>query len=282
VIGVPDFPTHLVLPPDFVPDPLPPPVEPKDAATVMLVRDGASGLEVFLLRRVAQMAFAGGMTAYPGGGVDPRDADASVAWAGPAPGWWARRFGCEVPLARALLCAAVRETFEESGVLLAGPDANRVVEDASRFAGARAALVARELSLAQFLADAGLVLRADLLRPWANWVTPAGERRRYDAWFLLAEMPAGQHADGQTSEAVEAAWCRPADALADRAAGRRWLMPPTWFTLAELAELRSVADAFAAAEHRDIEKVTPLLVRTGGELHLTFPGDPRYRPETRS
>jgi 8-oxo-dGTP pyrophosphatase MutT (NUDIX family) len=276
---VPDFPTHLVLPADFAPDPLPPPVAAKDAATVMLLRDGPSGLEVFLLRRVTQMAFAGGMTAYPGGGVDPHDADASIAeshWAGPGPRWWARRFGCDVPLARALVCAAVRETFEESGVLLAGPDADHVVQDATRYAGERAALVARELSLAAFLAGSGLVLRADLLRPWANWVTPAGERRRYDTRFMLAELPAGQRADGRTSEAVEAAWCRPADALADRSAGRRWLMPPTWYTLAELAELGSVADAFAAAEGREIETVTPLLVRAGGELHLTFPGDPRY------
>ena len=275
---MPDFPTHLVLPPDFVPDPLPPPVEPKDAATVMLLRDGASGLEVFLLRRVAQMAFAGGMTVYPGGGVDRRDADASVAWAGPEPGWWARRFGCDVPLARALVCAAVRETFEESGVLLAGPDGGSVVADAAQFADARAALVDRELSLARFLADAGLVLRADLLRPWANWVTPAGEQRRYDARFMLAALPAGQQADGHTTEAVEAAWCRPADALADRAAGRRWLMPPTWYTLGELAELDSVARALAASERQRIEKITPQLVRTGGELHLTFPGDPRYQP----
>lgn len=273
-------PTHLVLPADFVPDPLPPPVAPKDAATVMLLRDGSNGLEVFLLRRATQMAFAGGMTAYPGGGVDSRDTqdtEVATAWAGPGPRWWARRFGCDVPLARALVCAAVRETFEESGVLLAGPDATRVVQDASRYADERAALVARELSLAGFLAGSGLVLRADLLRPWANWVTPVGEPRRYDAQFMLAELPAGQQADGRTSEAVEAAWCRPADALADRSAGRRWLMPPTWYTLAELAEFGSVAEALAASEGREIEKITPLLVRTGGELHLTFPGDPRYR-----
>jgi 8-oxo-dGTP pyrophosphatase MutT (NUDIX family) len=277
---VPDFPTHLVLPPDFAPDPLPPPVAPKDAATVMLLRDGASGLEVFLLRRVAQMAFAGGMTVYPGGAVDQLDDDASItasSWAGPAPQWWARRFGCDVALARALVCAAVRETFEESGVLLAGPDASRVVADASRYAGERAALVARELSLARFLAGSGLVLRADLLRPWANWVTPAGERRRYDTRFMLAELPAGQHADGHTTEAVEAAWCRPGDALADRSAGRRWLMPPTWYTLAELAEFGAVADALAASAGRQLETITPLLVRAGGELHLAFPGDPRYR-----
>ncbi|HEX5402792.1 MAG TPA: NUDIX hydrolase, partial [Pseudonocardiaceae bacterium] len=99
-----------------------PPAVPRHAATVILARDGAAGIEVFLLRRVMGMAFAGGMTVFPGGGVDQRDADASVAWTGPPADWWAERFGCEPGLARALVCAAVRETFEESGVLLAGPD----------------------------------------------------------------------------------------------------------------------------------------------------------------
>src|SRR5439155_2532179 len=151
----------------------------------MLVRDGARGIEVFLIRRVAGMAFAGGMTAFPGGGVDPRDADASVAWHGPAAGWWADRFGVDPGMARALVCAAVRETFEESGVLLAGPDADAVVSDTRPYADARRALVDREVSLAGFLAGAGLVLRADLLRPWANWVTPLAERRRFDTRFFL-------------------------------------------------------------------------------------------------
>ena len=152
-----------------------PPAVPKDAATVALVREGAAGMEMFLLRRVTGMAFAGGMTVFPGGGVDRRDADTSVAWVGPEPAWWGSRFGCDPRIARALVCAAVRETFEESGVLLAGKD-DAVVADAVQYADGRHALVNREVSLAQFLADAGLVLRADLLRPWANWVTPGRSR----------------------------------------------------------------------------------------------------------
>ncbi len=259
-----------MLPAGMVPETFTgPPVEPRDAATVVLVRDGAAGVEAFLLRRVAGMAFAGGMTVFPGGGVDPRDADTSVAWAGPPPSWWAERFSCSVELATALVCAAVRETFEESGVLLAGPSASSVVASTARYASARAALVARELSLAQFLASEGLVLRADLLRPWANWVTPVEEPRRYDTRFFVAVLPGGQSADGMTSEASDAAWQRPVDALADWKAGRRALLPPTWVTLSELDELGSVSAVLESP--RTVSKIIPKLVREGGAVRVVVP-----------
>ncbi|MGW5050628.1 NUDIX hydrolase [Actinokineospora sp. NPDC004072] len=263
----------MVLPDGFVP-PVPPdpPAVPRDAATVMLVRDTPGGLEVFLQRRVVGMAFAGGMTVFPGGGVDQRDVDASVAWHGPDADWWAHGFGCSPALARALVCAAVRETFEESGVLLAGPDGGSVVADARPYHEARAALVAREISLAGFLADAGLVLRADLLRPWSNWVTPAEEPRRYDTRFFLAALPAGQRADGETTEADHAHWQRPADTLADWRGGECALMPPTWVTLSELAEHFTVADAMAA--DRRLGKIIPKIVRDGGVTRVVLPEDP--------
>ncbi|MEU4445116.1 NUDIX hydrolase [Actinosynnema sp. NPDC050801] len=265
-----ELPEELVLPASAIPEDFTgPPVEPRDAATVVLVRDGAAGLEAFLLRRVAGMAFAGGMTVFPGGGVDRRDADTSVAWTGPPPSWWAERFACSVELATALVCAAVRETFEESGVLLAGPSTSSVVADTAAYASARAALVARELSLAQFLATEGLVLRADLLRPWANWLTPVEEPRRYDTFFFVAVLPAGQSADGVTTEASDAAWQRPSDALGDWKAGRRALMPPTWVTLAELDELGSVAAVLS--ESRTVSKVIPKLVRDGGVVRVVVP-----------
>jgi 8-oxo-dGTP pyrophosphatase MutT (NUDIX family) len=269
-----ELPAELVLPAAMAPGTQGPPSVPKHAATVILTRDGAAGVEVFLLRRVAGMAFAGGMTVFPGGGVDQRDADASVAWAGPPPRWWADRFGCTTGMARELVCAAVRETFEESGVLLAGSGPDTVVADTSVYADARAALVDRRLSLAEFLTASGLVLRADLLRPWANWVTPAEEPRRYDTRFFLAELPAGQRADGVTSEADHAGWQRPADALDDWRAGRRGLLPPTWVTLSDLAEFDTVAAAMAA--ERVIDKVTPKVIREGDTLRVVLPGDPRY------
>jgi 8-oxo-dGTP pyrophosphatase MutT (NUDIX family) len=271
-----ELPKELVLPDNFVPREVPdPPATPKDSATTMLVRDASTGgIEVFLLRRVAGMAFAGGMTAYPGGGVDPRDADATVAWHGPAPDWWASRFGVTPSLAGALVCAAVRETFEESGVLLAGPDSDGVVSDTRPYAAARQELIDRDVSLAEFLADAGLVLRADLLRPWANWVTPVEERRRFDTRFFLAAVPSGQRADGATSEASDAGWYRPGDALDDWKQGRRGLLPPTWTTLAELEECESLADAMA--RQRRITKHIPRVVRDGGVLRVVVDGDPGY------
>src|ERR1700710_646942 len=115
------------------------PVEPKVAASTILLRDGdgdgtgdrTGGVQAFLLRRRTQMAFAGGMVVFPGGGVDPRDATDDVGWAGPPPSTWAERLGLGDASARAVVSAAIRETFEESGVLLAGPDADSVVDDTS-------------------------------------------------------------------------------------------------------------------------------------------------------
>lgn len=242
-----------------------PPSTPKDAATVMLVRDTASGIEVFLQRRVAAMEFAAGMTVFPGGGVDKRDADASIAWAGPPPEQWAEWFSCDVSVARALVCAAVRETFEESGVLLAGTQ-EAVLEDTGPYQDVRQRLVSREVSLAGFLADAGLTLRADLLRPWANWLTPPQEGRRYDTRFFAAALPGGQRADGATTEAESSGWQRPEDAMADAQDGRSVLMPPTWITLTELAEFATVEDALASA--REISKIMPSLVQDGDQVRI--------------
>ena len=270
-----ELPKEFVLPKGIpLSKPTEAPLPVRDAATVVLVRDGEPGLEVFLLRRVLGMAFAGGMTVFPGGGVDPRDAQASPAWAGPDVDWWAQRYAVAPELARALVCAAVRETFEESGVLLAGPDANSVVADTRPYAPARKALVDRSLSFAEFLEQSGLVLRADLLRPWANWLTPEQEPRRYDTRFFLAELPEGQRADGDTSEADKAGWQTPAGAIEDWKAGRCGLLPPTWMTLADLAELDTVQAAMAAP--RVIGKIMPKVVRDGDVLRVVLPGDPRF------
>ncbi len=164
----------------------------KDASTVMLVRDSVRGVEVFLLQRVVGMDFAGGMTVFPGGGVDRSDSEASVRWTGRDVEWWAQRFDVTQARAQALVLAAVRETFEECGVLLAGQDPESVLVDTAPHAQARGQLEARELSFGDFLTREGLVLRADLLRPWARWITPLGERRRYDTHFFVAAAPEGR------------------------------------------------------------------------------------------
>lgn len=246
----------------------------RDASTVMLVRDSARGVEVFLQRRVVGMDFAGGMTVFPGGGVDPSDTDADVRWTGPDVTWWAERFGIGEAQARALVLAAVRETFEECGVLLAGPTEDSVVADTSDYAEARRLLEARELSFWDFLEKEQLVLRADLLRPHANWITPLGERRRYDTRFFVAAVPEGQRADGNTSETDLVQWQTAEEALADWRSGRCILLPPTWSQLSILSGFATVADLMAADPV--IEPILPIMGRRDGAVHIAFDGDEGY------
>src|SRR3954470_16160775 len=149
--------------------------EPRHAPTVVLLRDRPDGPEAYLLRRTRTMAFAAGMYVFPGGSVDPRDETrADTAWGGPPPQRWAGLLSADAGRAKALVCAAVRETFEESGVLLAGTGADHVVADTTGedWERDRLALIDRSLSFAAMLVERGLVLRADLLRPWAHWITP--------------------------------------------------------------------------------------------------------------
>lgn len=247
----------------------------RDAATVVLVRAGASApIEVFLMRRVKQMEFAGGMTVFPGGGVDPRDAEVDLAWTGPDEDWWAEQFHTDAATAQALVCAAVRELFEECGVLLAARQ-DGSFPDTSQLTAERAGLVDKSLSFAQFLRDAGLSLRADLLRPLAHWITPLGEKRRYDTRFFLAVLPEGQTADGETTEAAETGWATPQAAIASWDDGKHFLLPPTWTQLKELSKYDSVDDALAA--DRVVESITPNFVSTGEKVRIEFDGEEEYR-----
>ncbi len=248
---------------------------PRDAATVMLVRAAGAGIEVYMLRRKQSMPFAPGASVFPGGSVDVRDADSEVAWAGPDVTEWARWLGTTPELARGLLCAAVRETFEESGVLLAGPSAqDMTLPGPLDLEPDRLALLDRSLSLAGLLARRGLVLRSDLLKPWARWITPAAEARRYDTRFFAAVLPAGQQTADIRDEADQVAWLRPADLLA--AAQRREvaLMPPTAVTVAELAACPDIDAVFAAP--REIVPLQPELVMEDGQAWLTLPEGLEY------
>jgi 8-oxo-dGTP pyrophosphatase MutT (NUDIX family) len=225
------------------------PVPAKLASTVILLSETDSGFDVFALRRAASMAFAAGLYAFPGGAVDPRDAAVEPGWAGPAPEEWAGRFRQDQATARAIVCAGVREVFEECGVLLAGPDGSTVVGDVSGddWEAARVALIARELGFAEFLAANGLVLRADLLAPWARWVTPDFEPRRYDTYFFLARLPEGQVTRDVGGEATETIWAPPGEL----AGGGYPMLPPTIFNLRELAQCGSVDAAWLASAGRD-------------------------------
>jgi 8-oxo-dGTP pyrophosphatase MutT (NUDIX family) len=259
------------------------PAEPRQAATVLLLRDGGPGLEVYLLRRTRGMPFAGGMTAYPGGGVDDRDGDIDIAWVGPPPADWATAFGCDERIARELVCAAVRETFEEAGVLLAGApagtDGPAVVPDVSGddWEAQRQALLSRELSLAELLAERELALRADLLRPFAHWVTPEIEPRRYDTKFFAAALPVGQEARHVSGEADEASWLTPALALAEMSAGTRPMLPPTTHTLGQLEPFADVAAALAGSPPQPLHPITPRFEKDADGSWAVLPDGSRVR-----
>ena len=207
---------------------------------------------------------------FPGGSVDARDADEQeTGWAGPDPAECGQLFDVPADQARALVCAAVRETFEESGVLLAGP-AGRGRGGQRGLAEDRQALLDRSLSLAELLARRGLVLRADLLTPVGPLDHPVVEPRRFDTWFFAAALPAGQRTGrGRRSQP---GWPSPDRAsrlargggplAALEAAGREiTLLPPTAVTLAELAAYQDVARHLAA--RRVIAPLLPEVVLRG-------------------
>jgi 8-oxo-dGTP pyrophosphatase MutT (NUDIX family) len=298
------------------------PAVPRDAATVILVRPAegtdrgegtdraagtnrAAGVEVYLLQRTDALEFAPGACVFPGGSVDERDADPGIAetgWAGPAPADFGHLLGVPAEHALALVCAAVRETFEESGVLLAGPSPAELVPDSADLARDRRALLAGSLSLGELLDRRGLLLRADLLTPWARWITPEFSPRRFDTWFFAAALPAGQLAglaaaesgasESGASESGEAesgesgsgapgsgesdsgTWWRPSAALEAARAGQITLLPPTAVTLAELAAYQDVEGILA--ERRMITPLLPTVVVEDERAWLAMPESIEY------
>ena len=146
---------------------------------------------------------------------------------------------------------------------------------------ARADLVARRRTLGQLLAGAGLALRADLLRAWARWITPEDQPRRYDTAFFVALLPVGQEADAHTTEAVEATWWYPGEALEQRERGEIRLMAPTLRTLREIAEQPDSAAVLAAADRRQIRPITPRLVHRDGRRRVVLLGRSERRHHRR-
>ncbi len=246
-----------------------PPAEPRDAATVILLREAAGGFEIFMVKRHAKSGFMAGAYVFPGGTLD--DADHG----------WARVSGRDGVQAAALLgeldpvkslalhVAAIRETFEEAGVLLADCATDVDLEEART----------RLNDGADFRALAeehGLTLRADLLTPWSRWVTPTIERRRYDARFFLARAPGEQRAAHDRIEVTEGAWLSAQGALDRFEAGTISLPPPTLRTLEQLRSLSSVDAAFASAAAAERpQPVQPHFVQLEHPT-LTLPGDPEH------
>jgi 8-oxo-dGTP pyrophosphatase MutT (NUDIX family) len=247
------------------------------AATVVLLREADDGgaPEAYLIKRSATMVFAGGRYAFPGGRVDPLDAEiAPEAWAGPSPAAWAARFGCAEADARALVCAAARETFEETGVLLAGPGPDALVAStlSAGWEADRLALEAHEFSFSELLSRRGLVLRSDLLAGWSRWVTPDFEPRRYDTAFFVAALPAGQAAREVSGETEGMLWASPAQALAEHAAGRVLMLPPTLATLREIAAYQDTASVLAAAGTRPLAAIQASVEQAAdGTYQLVWP-----------
>jgi 8-oxo-dGTP pyrophosphatase MutT (NUDIX family) len=263
-----------------------PPAVPRDAATVILLRQ-APELEAFLLRRTRALEFAPGACVFPGGSVDDRDADPAIgetAWAGPSAADLGDRLGIPADRARALVCAAIRETFEESGVLLAGSSPTDLVRDGGFLAEDRRRLLDGSVSLGGLLSRRGLVLRADLLTPWARWITPEVSPRRFDTWFFAAALPPGQtaalaaaagpQAQSAPGESDSGTWLAPAAALEAARAGQITLLPPTAVTLAELAAHQDVASVLA--QRRTITPLLPRVIVEDERAWLALPQAIQY------
>ena len=240
------------------------PVTPLKASTVMLVRPAdpdnpapfrartavedrvapPNNIELFMIRRQKSMSFAPDAVVFPGGRVDPKDSDPALPWAGPTPAEWAEKLHQTEDDARRIIVAAVREVFEECGVLLAGPDANTVVDNVCtpEWAQERERLEAHEQSLAEVLIRHNLCIRTDLLAYCSNWVTPEFSPKRFDTFFFAALCPDGQAPDDRSSENSIADWVEPQWAFDLGDAGEIILLPPTIYNLNFVYRAKSLDD----------------------------------------
>jgi len=230
----------------------------KPAATVMLLRDVVTGPEVFMLRRTNNAVFAGGMYVFPGGKVDPADGVGDDAFR----------------------VAAIRECYEEAGVLLAVDDDGRMVHDGHPALEHRTAVYAGDIDVRALAADHGLRLATDAL-PWmSHWITPKGETtRRFDTRFYMAAHPAGQTSYHDDNETVASMWVRPVDALLQWEAGELQLMPPTVTNLRFLELHDSVGAAMAAGWAVGTPPCILPKIRldaVGRMVGVALPGEPGY------
>jgi len=231
------------------------PIRP--AATVMLLRDTAAGLEVFMLRRTSAAVFAGGMYVFPGGKVDPSDGEGDEGF----------------------VVAAIRECYEECGVLLAVDPQGQMVDDGHPALAHREAVYDGSVDVRALAADHGLRLATDQLVWMSHWITPKGEAtRRFDTRFYVAASPVGQSSHHDDSETVASMWVRPADAIASFEAGELQLMPPTITNLRFLERCATVADAMVASRAVGVPPVIlPKLRRVDGRMvGIAMPGDADY------
>ena len=246
-------------------------VSPRLAATAVILRDGAEGIEAFMVVRHRAIEFASGALVFPGGKVDAQDAD--PAWAELAPA----RFPAEQ---RALRVAAAREAFEEAGLVLArrrGSPTLLTAEDALRLERYRSPLIRGETTFFVLLRSEGLTLASELMIPFAHWITPEGLPKRFDTHFFLVAAPVGQRGAHDGSESVDGLWIAPRQALKDADAGRRTLVFATELNLKKLARHASVAEAVAATAAAAIVTVMPKVIgRTATTRTLQIPAAADY------
>jgi 8-oxo-dGTP pyrophosphatase MutT (NUDIX family) len=244
------------------------------ASTVVVMRDGARAPEIFMVRRHEQTAFMGGAFVFPGGRVDRSDGSCEGLDQGaeesPRPGQEA---------APAYRAAALRELFEEAGILLARDGSGVLVTTTGPSQRDRLELARREVhgghvSLREAVEREGLTLALDALVEWAWWVTPPLDTRRFDTRFFLACMPAGQVAGHDAHETVDSRWTTAAAALEAAQRNEIVLPPPTWMTLRELLPLTSVDEALAIAAARPIVRREPLVLQENGARWLQMPAAP--------
>lgn len=254
----------------------------RDAATVLILRDGLDGLEVFMLRRNLNSDFVGGAYVFPGGAVDPADRHLNLepVCQGRSDADASRRLGIDAG-GLAFWVAAIRESFEEAGVLLAY-DLDGLVDldaghSAERWAHHRQQVDSGQLTMVDLCRLEGLKLAVDGMHYFGHWITPEGAPRRYDTRFFLAAAPPNQTPLHDDHEVIANEWLRPADAIARNAAGELTMMPPTISSLKAIARFDTVADALdAATEITDVPTILPRIIAYEGGVRIVLPGDPAY------
>jgi 8-oxo-dGTP pyrophosphatase MutT (NUDIX family) len=249
------------------------PAEPVPSATLLLVRDGRSGLEVFMVKRHHRIDFVPGAMVFPGGKVDPGDRDAALQ---------ARCLGTDTlpPDELVLRVAAIREAFEECGVLLARPAGEAGLVPPARLreldARHREALHAGRIGLRAVVEQEDLELACDLPVPFAHWITPEFMKRRFDTHFFLVPAPPDQVADHDGRESVDSVWISPAQAIAEERADRLNIIFPTLMNLELLGRSPTVAEAVAAARRRPVVTVLPRVRQTEAGAMLCIPPEAGY------
>ena len=253
----------------------------RDAATVMLLRDAERGLEVCMLRRNLNSDFVGGAYVFPGGGVDPEDSDAALEQVtrGRSDADASRLVGIDAG-GLAFWVAAIRESFEEAGVLLARDDSGSVISFeqaavAARFEAHRRAVDTAQRSLLEICHEESLQLDVGSIHYFSRWITPFGAPRRYDTRFFVAAAPEGQVALHDDREVIATTWLTPAEALAHHESGAMTMIFPTVRTMVALSRFDSAEAALAhAASQAEVHPILPMLRDEGGGMRLVLPGDP--------